>query len=382
MKNILILHNSLDYTKSGVERVSFLLKKELANRGYNCFEGCITGENKEHREDVFVYNFNDSRKLVLSNLFTYLAKYKIDIILIQGLFDPNINYALSYLKRHSNCKIIFCLHNAPSAYTRKIPLSFLERIKIFIWYLVKFHTFVVSYHKHRLNMLKQMFGIADRFVLLSETYIDEFYQISNIRNSKRVIGINNPLTFQKPIVDLDQKKKQVLILGRLEDFQKNISSALRIWKQIERSGINDWNLVIVGSGVDDNNLRNYAKTLNLKHCAFVGETTEPEKFYQESSIFMMTSHVEGWPMTLLEAQQYGCVPIVFNTFAAISEIIEDNITGRIIEKDNEIQFFHVLAELMKSNEQRKEIAQYCTKERPHFSAHSIGDQWESLFKSL
>ena len=57
---------------------------------------------------------------------------------------------------------------------------------------------------------------------------------------------------------------------------------------------------------------------------------------------MMTSHIEGWPMTLLEAQQYGCVPIVYNTFAALSEIIENNVNGYIIGKYDEEAFFNAI----------------------------------------
>lgn len=380
--NILILHNSLDYNKSGVERASFLLKKELTDRGYNCYEGCTKGENFNHKEDVFEYNFNDSKQNVSKGLVAFVAKYHIQIIIIQGLFDPNINNAIFHLKKKCSCKIIFCLHNAPSAYARKIPLSFFDQVKIFTWYLIKFHIIIFNYRKHRLKMLTEMYDIADRFVLLSTSYIKELCKITKAQDISKTVCINNPLTFQNPEVDFTQKKKQALILGRLEDFQKNISSALRIWKLIENSKFHDWKLVIVGSGVDEKKLQNYAKELNLKNSSFIGETLEPEKYYQESSIFMMTSHIEGWPMTLLEAQQYGCVPIVYNTFAALSEIIENNVNGYIIGKYDEEAFAQKTIELIRNGSTRLEFAQNCIEKCKKYSSKAIGDKWDSLLKDL
>ncbi len=380
--NILILHNSLDYNKSGVERASFLLKKELTDRGYNCYEGCTKGENFNHKEDVFEYNFNDSKQNVSKGLVAFVAKYHIQIIIIQGLFDPNINNAIFHLKKKCSCKIIFCLHNAPSAYARKIPLSFFDQVKIFTWYLIKFHTIIFNYRKHRLKMLTEMYDIADRFVLLSTSYIKELCKITKDQDFCKITCINNPLTFHNPKVDFTQKKKQVLILGRLEDFQKNISSALRIWKLIENSKFHDWKLVIVGSGVDEKKLQNYAKELNLKSYTFIGETSKPEKYYQESSIFMMTSHIEGWPMTLLEAQQYGCVPIVYNTFAALSEIIENNVNGYIIGKYDEEAFAQKTIELIRNDSTRLEFAQNCIEKCKKYSSKAIGDKWDSLLKDL
>ena len=231
-------------------------------------------------------------------------------------------------------------------------------------------------------MLVEMYNLADRFILLSNSYITELYNITKKQDPYKICVINNLLALQSTPLDCNQRKKQVLILGRLDDFQKNISSALRIWKLIENSGFYDWKLVIAGSGIDEKKLQDYAKVLKLKNVSFVGETSEPEKYFQESSLFMMTSHIEGWPMALLEAQQNGCVPVVFNTFAALSEIIENNINGCIIEKNNEKLFASKLVELMDELPFRQTLSLNCVKLCKKFSSKTIGEKWDSLLKSL
>lgn len=382
MNNILIFHNSLNCNKTGVDRVSFLLKRELECRGYNCFEGCTNGENTTLKKNVLEYNFNESKKIVLKKFLEYIIKHNISIIIIQGFIAPNINNALRYLKNKHSCKIIFCLHNDPSVFKRKIPLSILDQVKNLIWYFAKFQIIIFDYRNYRLKMLTQMYNIADKFILLSKNYIDELCNTIKIQDLNKIVCINNPLTYQPPLVDFNKKQKQVLILCRLEEFFKNISSALRIWKLIESLGVNDWNLAIVGTGVDEKNLKDYAATLNLKNYAFLGETFEPEKYYQESSLFIMTSHSEGWPMTLLEAQQYGCVPVAFNTFAALSEIIENGVNGYIIDKNDEESFANKILELMANNPLRKKIAKNCISKSQNFSSEAIGDKWDSLLKNL
>lgn len=380
--NILILRNSLDYNKTGVDRVSFLLKKELERRGYNCFDGCVDGENTIHQKDVFEYNFNDSKQNVLKNLLEYVKLHNIDVAIIQGFMDANINNAILHLKKKHYCKIIFCLHNDPSVYKRKIPLSILQQIKNLVWYFAKFQIIIFDYRNYRLKMMAKMFNNADKFVLLSRNYIGNLCKTIKIQNLNKIACINNPPTFKTQSMTFNKKKKQVLILCRLEEYFKNISAALRIWKRIEDIGACGWNLVIVGTGVDEKKLKDYAATLNLKSATFLGETSEPEKYYQESSLFMMTSHSEGWPMTLLEAQQYGCVPVVFNTFAALPEIVKNGVNGYVIEKNDESKFAQTLIELMKDKISLQKLSQNCVIKSQSYSSEAIGDKWELLLREL
>ena len=44
----------------------------------------------------------------------------------------------------------------------------------------------------------------------------------------------------------------------------------------------------------------------------------------------MTSIYEGFPMTLLECQSFGVVPLLYNSFSAAVDIIDDGINGYLI----------------------------------------------------
>ena len=64
------------------------------------------------------------------------------------------------------------------------------------------------------------------------------------------------------------RKKIVLIVSRLNNFEKRLDRALKIWKKIETGGFDDWHLYIVGWGLQEKMLHNLARKLKTKKCAF------------------------------------------------------------------------------------------------------------------
>ena len=102
-----------------------------------------------------------------------------------------------------------------------------------------------------------------------------------------------------------------------------------VWKKLQEQ-LPDWNLVIVGDGPFSNEMKQLSKKLSLQRVEFAG-FANPIKYYKESSIFCLTSNHEGWGLVLTEAMQFGCVPIAFDSFESIHEIIEDGKNGFLVK---------------------------------------------------
>ena len=85
--------------------------------------------------------------------------------------------------------------------------------------------------------------------------------------------------------------------------------------------------MIVGDGEQRPILERKAK--NMERVNFVG-FSDPVPYYKESAIFCMTSNFEGFPMVLPEAMSFGVVPLAFDSFPAVSDIIIDNKNGFLI----------------------------------------------------
>ena len=274
------------------------------------------------------------------------------------------------LKKEYDCKIINCYHLAPDFLLRRKEQGSL-------WKSLKVYTYNII--KGRFKWMRDMYEIADDFVLLSSTFKIDFQRIYRIPNGDKLSFIPNPLSFDR-IISKDiilRKKKQVLIVSRLEEFPKNICSALRIWKQIE-SKVDDWNLILAGYGKDQQKILNYANKLQLRHFEFVGKTDNPQSLYAESSLFMMTSLSEGFGMTLTESLQSACIPLAFDNFSALHDILEDGVNGFIIPMEREDIYADKLISLIKNEKLRNAMAFDAMRSSCKFSIDVIGEQWMAL----
>lgn len=96
----------------------------------------------------------------------------------------------------------------------------------------------------------------------------------------------------------------------------------------------------------------------------------------------MTSVVEGWPMTLLESQQKGCVPIVMDTFSSLYDIVKSGYNGFIVKNGDINAMANEIQALINDKEYREQIALNAIKSTRRFSMNIIGEKWLNLYKSL
>ena len=327
-------------------------------------------------------------KLTAENLNACIVTHKIDILCVP---EGEILASLAWKAvQGTSCKIVTELHNQPN-YALDIlrtgikshllyPASFKVKlktiIKLILYPVWKYILARVSYRRNR-----QAYFLADNFVLLSNFYIKPFQGYYKVDNSK-MIAIGNPLSFSSEISNMkfQSKKRNVLVVARLEEGHKRISLVLKCWKKIEEHNL-DWNLQIVGMGPDEFSWKKMVKKWGLQHVYFEGWQS-PERYYEDASIFLMTSVVEGWPMTLLESQQKGCVPIVMDTFSSLYDIVKSGYNGFIVKNGDINAMANEIQALINDKEYREQIALNAIKSTRRFSMNIIGEKWLNLYKSL
>lgn len=103
---------------------------------------------------------------------------------------------------------------------------------------------------------------------------------------------------------------------------------MRIWEKVEKA-CPGWHLDIVGDGPDAELLKDSAQKLGLSRIVFHG-FQNPGPYYSRASIFCMTSTFEGFGLVLVEAMQHGCVPIAFDSYPAVRDIISHGENGILI----------------------------------------------------
>lgn len=178
---------------------------------------------------------------------------------------------------------------------------------------------------------------TDKYIFLSPAFQRQYEQFANYKNTNSQLGaIPNPLVFPNEIrpEDLQSKEKTVLLVGRMVEIQKRITRAIKIWSAIENDPrLDEWNFRIVGEGPDLAMYKQLTQALGLKRISFEG-FRNPQPDYKQAAIFMMTSAFEGFPMTLVEAQQCGVVPVVMDSYLSLHDIVETGYNGIIVSNED------------------------------------------------
>jgi glycosyltransferase involved in cell wall biosynthesis len=86
-------------------------------------------------------------------------------------------------------------------------------------------------------------------------------------------------------------------------------------------------------------------------------------------------------MILLDAQQYGVVPISFDSYASVTDIIEDGKNGLIVPNNNIKKYAEQLMFLMSHRDEREMMAKNGLISCQVFSTDKIVDKWEEVIKN-
>lgn len=385
--NILFVYPTLFHpNRGGVERVTDILTREFLKRGHH-----VHYLHNKHNEKLEDFNyavrpeyfpFEDYRDGRNADFYLdYLKRNDIDIIINQcGAFEDSVLYNR---RDGSKAGVVSVIHNSPySCYHHLMEevsalrdTSMVERLKriarIALYPKIK---------RDYLGRLRQHYGWlgsggnTDAIALLSDSFRRDLASLLPADPTAIVEAIGNPLSF--PIERLDKKEKMIIFVGRLDTGQKRADRMVRIWRRIAPR-FPDWQLCIIGDGPDRAKIERMAR--GLDRISFTG-FRNPEPFYRRASVLCMTSNFEGFPMVLGEAQSKGCVPIAFDSFSAVRDIITDR--RQLVSPFNMDEYAAALSALLESPALLGALRQQGYENAGAFVAERIADKWEALFEKI
>lgn len=397
MKNILFYYDNYcgADSRGGTEVATFRIAHALHDHhGWNVFNAF---RNKTRAPGDSLYSATiklgkGSGKFV-SALATFIKDHEIDVVVNMSRFFRHRLLEEAIGRSGRKVSLIFMQHFAPGSEWKKgsykagfhllkfDPLNPLYWLRSSIYPLLKLPR-RLSYP----DAYRRVYEASDRIVLLSEGYKPLYKEIGRLPDTLKFSSIPNVfdsgIDEKKREAVLQGKEKRVLILSRMDEVQKRLSLSLKIWKEIEKDHeLQDWHLDIVGTGHDMKGMKRMAKKLGLKKVVFHGWQV-PEEFLEKSSVLMMTSEYEGLPLSLMEAMAFGCVPVAFDSFASLKDILHDGENGVIVKDFGDIVVFsEKLKTLLKNDSLRNNMARG-NKSMVDFSSESVGNRWNQMLMEL
>ena len=353
----------------GIKRACVSLAHQWILQGINVCFVCIGDSQKRYNTVADIPQIhlpNPTNVLAKANkvfLQQLIQEEEIDILFNSFMYCKEATYLCFELSKACNVRLVTAWHFSPTHFIDVVDNSFFIRYKLgnplqrylvdsllwIKWKLIKRKKVLRAWSLYFEECVKN----SDTVVFLSNRFLPTAEQMIGYHSNK-VIAINNPNSFEtKDRIGHSKKEKAVLWSGRLGYDAKHTEKMLSIWKRVSTKH-KDWKLIVCGSGNTE-----YFKKLCIKYhienVEFPG-FVNMEEYYEKASVLCNTSVAEGWGLVLVEAIQYGCIPLVFDSYASVHDIIEDGKNGYIIPAFKENEYVQKLDLLMSDENLRQKMS--------------------------
>ena len=216
---------------------------------------------------------------------------------------------------------------------------------------------------------------SDAVVLLTEK--DRQNYDEHIKNHAPITVISNPATAHTHTYD--PGSRTILSVGHLL-ANKGYHRAVEIGKMILPSHP-DWRWMICGEGPERPRLEKAIRDADLEDQILLpGLIRDMDAEYQNAAIQVLTSDMEGLPMTLLEGKGWGLPLVAFDIMTGPSDIIADGVNGYLIEAFDLDAMAEKLAMLMDDTSLRQQLSAGSLVDMEKFSEDTILSAWEEILK--
>ena len=199
---------------------------------------------------------------------------------------------------------------------------------------------------------------------------------------KRVEQIYNPSFFaSEGLFARPESQKRCLSAGRFEK-QKNFGDLVRVWKRVHDSHP-DWTLDIFGNGSLKKRVARQIDREGLGSCIHLHPSTHGlGQEMLESSLFLMTSIYEGFPLVMIEAASVGLPFIAYACPCGPAEFIRDGVDGYTVPVGDVDGMAARISACLDQPALLQEMGRNIRSRAGAFGVDDIMDQWDRLFRNL
>ncbi len=273
-----------------------------------------------------------------------------------------------------------------------IVISMFGREVDFLWKYKDGSKKVLEFHFSRYVRIKRKQPLPWKIISLFNTYKDNIFArkydkfvVLTKEDSNYWKKCPNCVCIPNPAINLRAQtssceNKRIIAVGRLS-YQKGYDTLLKIWYLIENK-VPDWSLHIFGGGELELELKKQISKFKLQSVIIHKPTSNINKEYLSSSVFVLSSRYEGFPMVLLEAMSCGLPVVSFACKCGPRDIVKDGYNGFIVEEGNNRKFADKLLYIIQNESCRKAMGRNAKESVKLYNMDDIMAQWDTLFKSL
>ena len=178
-----------------------------------------------------------------------------------------------------------------------------------------------------------------------------------------------------------RREKIICAVGRLTE-QKRFDLLIEAFAKIAEQ-IPEYNLIIFGEGELRASLENQIQKLGLQHRAYLpGKNTDAVKVVNRSSVFVLSSDLEGMPNVLIEAMAMGVPCVSTRCDMGPEELINNNINGILVSVGNSDEIADAILQIINNPDLADKLSANARNLLNTHSIEQISDKWLTFLKSI
>lgn len=280
-------------------------------------------------------------------------------------------------------KAIFQLRKLLKKQESEVILSFMVKYNI-ITILATLNTKVKVFVSDRSNPLKEL-PFVQTFLrkklypkatgIIAQTSFAKEIMTKTLGQSHTIKTIHNPIP---PFIKKGLLQEKIIIsVGRLVKLKGHEI----LIKAFSKTKNENWKLIILGQGPEQESLQNLAGDLNLEDKVILpGAVKNVNEWLEKSSIFAFTSFSEGFPNALAEAMVAGLPCVSFDCNAGPRDLIINEKNGFLIPVGDKEELIKCLNKLMGSETLRQTIGNKATLISKDLDNKTISQEYLDFFK--
>ena len=369
----------------GVERVTDTLTKELQKRGHN-----IIFVSNTDKKDIVSHDFtapqyhleleDRTEEEIGKDLRAIIDQHKTTHAICQTLDK-------AYLFKHfpADIKKIAVCHVQPFSFMgisrKRIWNTNAQNIRQLLFKIVSLICPKVHeefFYKFEKRAIEEANEFADKICFISERFFPRIKKHLPTLPQDKFVAINNPNIYDVTSIESSANKENIILwVGRVENGQKNAIDFVRMWQLLSKRA-KGWRAIMIGDGSDLAYIKDYAKKHKIERIEFTGRRNDTEKFYKKAKYIAVTSYGESWCLVLTEAMSYGCVPVAYDTYETLHDIVDDRLNGYIIPAVSHKGMAKCLYDSIQNEKNLVRLSTAAQEKVKRFSIEETADSWERL----
>lgn len=325
---------------------------------------------------LVIFTKASATKALLPSFSSYANYVELNSILNKRNVRLNLILNKCLLKKINTSTSLKKVFGANSDYFYELLPSISTHIKR----LDLFHAF--SYDDYRASLVVESAPYIDHRIVINQEALNTvlcYYKIAGVDSlQERIQIISNGVILPNPDLKIKKELIRIGFIGRWSE-EKRPEIFLKTAQNV-RQQFPEVQFFMAGSGTISNQ-----KIIESHGVVLLGDIHDTKilnDVYASTSILVLTSVYEGFPMVFMEGMSFGCIPVTTNV-GGVDSHIKNGITGYLIDELEEDKIIANLVthlcHLIKQPSLIQELSNNCRKyARAHFSIQQFNEAYQKL----